>query len=75
VKPPPLPASVIYYAAIDGQQQGPFDRTVVEQKIKTGEINRATLLWHADLTEWTPAEKIAELSAVFANVPPPLPNA
>ena len=75
VKPPPLPSSVIYYAAIGGQQQGPFDRSVVEQKIKTGEINRTTLLWHADLAEWTPAEKIAELSAAFATVPPPLPNA
>lgn len=74
VKPPPLPQSTVYYAAIDGQQQGPFDRGSVEQKIKAGEIGRATLIWHADLSEWTPAEKIAELSAAFANIPPPLPR-
>ena len=74
VTPPPIPGSIVYYAAIDGQQKGPFDRSVVEQKIKTGEISRATLIWHADLVEWTPAEKIAELSMAFANVPPPLPK-
>ncbi len=72
--PPPLPASVGYYAAIDGQQQGPFDRSVIEQKIKTAEITRATLIWRADLVEWTPAEKVAELSGAFTAVPPPLPQ-
>ena len=75
VTPPPIPASLVYYVAIDGQQQGPFDRSVVEQKIKTGEINRATLIWHADLVEWTPAEKVAELSGAFAIGPPLLPKA
>jgi len=73
--PPLIPASAVYYVAIDGQQQGPFDRSVIEQKIKTGEINRTTLIWHADLSEWTPAEKIAELAGTFAAVPPPLPEA
>jgi membrane protease subunit (stomatin/prohibitin family) len=72
--PPPLPASVVYYAAIDGRQQGPFDRSVIEQKIKTAEITRATLIWRADLVEWTPAEKVAELSGAFTAVPPPLPQ-
>jgi len=75
VTPPPIPASIDYYVAIDGQQQGPFDRLVVEQKIKNSEINRSTLIWHADLAEWTSAEKIAELSGAFAIVPPPLPKA
>jgi hypothetical protein len=73
--PPPIPGPVVYYVAIDGQQQGPFDRSVVEQKIKTGEINRTTLVWHADLAGWTPAENVAELSGTFAVVPPPLPDA
>jgi hypothetical protein len=72
--PPPLPASVVYYAAIDGHQQGPFDRSVIEQKIKTAEITRATLIWRADLVEWMPAEKVAELSGAFTAVPPPLPQ-
>jgi len=73
--PPPIPPSVVYYVAMDGQQQGPFDRFVVEQKIKTAEINRTTLLWHAGLSGWTPAEKVTELASAFATVPPPLPKA
>jgi membrane protease subunit (stomatin/prohibitin family) len=72
--PPAIPTAVVYYVAIDGQQQGPFDRTAIEQKIKSGEIKRATLVWHADLTEWTPAEQVAELSVAFASIPPPLPK-
>ncbi|MGJ0490673.1 SPFH domain-containing protein [Methylobacter sp.] len=72
--PPPLPGSVVYYAAINGHQQGPFERPVLEQKIYSGEINRSTLVWHAGLAEWTPAEQVPELAGAFAQVPPPLPN-
>jgi hypothetical protein len=72
--PPPLPGSVVYYAAINGHQQGPFERPVLEQKINSGEINRSTLIWHAGLAEWTPAEQVTELAGAFAQVPPPLPN-
>ncbi len=73
--PTPIPAAIAYYVAIDGQQQGPFDRLVVEQKIKNGEINRTTLIWRADLVEWTSAENVAELSGALAILPPPLPKA
>ena len=72
--PPPIPASVSYYAAINGQQQGPFEKTWFEQKIKSGEITRSTLIWHAGLTEWTQAEKVPELAGIFAQIPPPLPK-
>ena len=72
--PPPLPASVVYYAAIDGRQQGPFEHPVLEQKINSGEINRSTLIWHTGLPEWTPAGQVPELAGVFALVPPPLPK-
>jgi len=73
--PPPIPASVSYYAAINGQQQGPFESSALEQKIKSGEIGRSTLVWHAGLTEWTSAEKVPELAGIFAMTPPPLPKA
>ena len=73
--PPPIPASASYYAASDGQQQGPFESSALEQKIKSGEIGRSTLVWHAGLTEWTSAEKVPELADIFAMTPPPLPKA
>jgi hypothetical protein len=47
---------------------------VLEQKINSGEINRSTLIWHAGLEEWTPAEQVPELAGAFAMVPPPLPK-
>ena len=72
--PPPLPASVAYYVAIDGRQQGPFERPVLEQKINSGEIKRSTLIWHTGLTEWTQAGQVPELAGIFALVPPPLPK-
>ncbi|WP_031434222.1 SPFH domain-containing protein [Methylomarinum vadi] len=72
--PPPLPDAIAYYVAINGQRQGPFQQDVMAQKIKSGEVGRATLVWHAGLTEWTPAGAVSELSEVFAMTPPPLPK-
>lgn len=71
--PPPIPASISYYIAIDGQQQGPFSDLQVQQKIKSGEIQRTTLVWHANLAEWTQAKQVPTLSDMFKHVPPPLP--
>lgn len=72
--PPPVPHSIAYYVAIDGQQQGPFRQDIMAQKIKTGEVDRSTLVWHAGLTEWTRADNVSELSGLFAMTPPPLPK-
>ncbi|MGR9044157.1 MAG: SPFH domain-containing protein [Gammaproteobacteria bacterium] len=72
--PPPVPGSIAYYAAINGQQQGPFEMSVLEQKIKSGEIGRSTLIWYAGLAEWTPAENVPELIGILGAMPPPLPK-
>ncbi|MGR9117267.1 MAG: SPFH domain-containing protein [Gammaproteobacteria bacterium] len=72
--PPPVPTSISYYVAINGQQQGPYEAAALEQKIKSGEVGRSTLIWHAGLTEWTHAEKVAELANMFVMAPPPLPK-
>lgn len=72
--PPPLPESTVYFLAIDGQQQGPFDLANLMQKIKTGEVTRQTLVWSQALVEWTPADKVAALASAFAPTPPPIPQ-
>lgn len=72
--PPPVPAGMSFYIAINGQQQGPFDQNTVNQKIQAGEIKFSTLVWHAGLTEWMPAENVTGLSVAFKNMPPPLPE-
>lgn len=70
--PPPLPASVQYFAAIDGKQAGPFDMAQLTQMISANTISRQSLVWKAGMENWTSAESIAELAPLFNNVPPPL---
>lgn len=74
ITPPPLPNTTVYFVAIAGQQQGPFNATELQEKIKIGEVGRNTLVWTESLTEWTPAEKVAGLTTAFALTPPPLPK-
>lgn len=72
--PPPLPGTAVYFVAIAGQQQGPFNSSQLREKIKTGEVGRNTLVWTETLVEWTAAEKVADLATAFAHMPPPLPK-
>ena len=74
VTPPPLPDSTVYFVAIAGHQEGPYELKVIEQKVRSGEINRDTLVWSAGMAEWTQAGRVPELSAAFVHMPPPLPG-
>lgn len=74
VTPPPLPAASVYFIAIAGQQEGPYEIKVIEQKIRDGAIQRDTLIWRAGMDEWASADQVTELVGLFANVPPPLPK-
>jgi membrane protease subunit (stomatin/prohibitin family) len=72
--PPPLPsAGAVWFAAIGGQQAGPFDETMLASQAKSGLIQRETLVWRPGMANWTAAREVAELSPLFASVPPPLP--
>jgi hypothetical protein len=44
------------------------------EKIKSGALTRDTLIWSKDLVEWTAAEKVAALAALFSHLPPPIPQ-
>lgn len=72
--PPPIPNSVPFFIALAGQQQGPFNLNELLAKIKTGEVNRDTLVWSQELVEWTAADKVGALTHAFAHIPPPLPK-
>jgi len=76
ISPPPLPGNTaVYFVAIAGQQQGPYNSSELLQKIKIGEVSRDTLVWTEALVEWTPAEKVPALTSAFTLMPPPLPKA
>ena len=71
--PPPLPGTISYFAAVGGQQAGPFDMQTLQSKVSSGEIGRTTLVWKQGMPQWTAAEQVVELSKLFVNLPPPLP--
>ncbi len=72
--PPPLPTGASYFLGIGGQQVGPFDMAILSAKVRDGSLTRSTLVWKQGMASWVPAETVAELQGLFANVPPPLPQ-
>ena len=73
--PPPLPTAAAWFAGINGKQEGPLDTAALAQKASAGEISRDTLVWKQGMASWTKVSDIAELSGIFAQVPPPFPPA
>ena len=71
--PPPLPKQASYYAAMNGQQAGPYDLPALSDKIKSGALDRSTLVWTNGMPQWIAAGSVAELASLFGAVPPPLP--
>ncbi|MBC8018263.1 MAG: SPFH domain-containing protein [Verrucomicrobia bacterium] len=72
---PPLPPQVQFYVAVNGQQAGPFDLAKLQQMARSGQLTRASLVWKQGMAAWDAAGQVAELSAAFAAVPPPIPPA
>lgn len=72
VTPPPVPTEVQFFVAVDGKQTGPFGISELVSKAQSGEFNRESKVWKAGMTEWASAGSVAELSSVFATVPPPI---
>lgn len=74
--PPPIPGAagaMAFFVAVGGQQTGPFDIAALQRQLAAGQFTRESLVWRAGMANWQPASGVAELAAVFANVPPPLP--
>ncbi len=71
--PPPIPQSVAFFVAVNGQQQGPFDLNTLATKSHDGSLARNTLVWKQGMPAWTPADQVPDLANLFASMPPPLP--
>ncbi len=74
VTPPPLPSAKSYFAALNGQQAGPFPLDELQRQAQAGQLTRATLVWTQGMAQWTAASEVAELTVLFAHLPPPLPG-
>jgi len=73
--PPPLPAQATFHVAVNGAQTGPFDMGTLQGQAGSGVLKRDSLVWKTGMAQWAKAGDVAELSALFAGVPPPLPPA
>ena len=72
--PPPIPNQGIqWFAAIDGQQAGPFDQSAVQSQIQSQKITRDTLIWRQGMDNWTKASEVPEVAGFFGSAPPPIP--
>lgn len=67
--PPPIP-TVVYYIAVNGQANGPFDITTLTQMANTGQITADSLVWKNGMTEWVKAGSVDELKGLFTVMPP-----
>jgi membrane protease subunit (stomatin/prohibitin family) len=72
--PPPIPnASIQYFVAVDGQQQGPFNLQAIDLMVKQGQLTRDMLVWKQGMPTWTKAGEAGDLTNFFGAIPPPLP--
>ena len=72
--PPPLPQPVAFFVGAEGKQAGPFDLPTLQSMASGGQLKRETLVWRQGMASWSKAGDVAELSSLFAAVPPPLPT-
>lgn len=72
--PPPIPQSPKFYAAIDGEQAGPFDEAALKRHIESGQVTRDTLVWSQGMDDWAKAADVEAVARHFGSTPPPLPS-
>jgi len=74
--PPPLPAAVQYYYAINGQQAGPVGFEQLRALFANRTVNKDTLVWKQGMDNWAAIKEMAELKVFLGgSTPPPLPGA
>ena len=71
--PPPIPGSVQYMIAVNGQQYGPYNVQQMQQMAQSGQINAQTLVWAQGMPQWVAAGSVPELAQLFMATPPPMP--
>jgi hypothetical protein len=60
----------IFYAIIDGKQEGPFSETEFARLITNKKVVKETYVWKPGMTNWQLAEKIPSVLQIVAVTPP-----
>ena len=67
-----------WFLVLNGAQAGPFMQDDVLARLRAGQIDRATLVFTAGMSQWTPLGQVPELAGAaasgFATPPPPPPG-
>ena len=74
--PPPLKNAPRFHVALADKADGPHTLETLGEMIGAGSLKRDTLVWSPEMTEWSAAEKVPGVAALFgerAATPPPLP--
>lgn len=73
--PPPMPAAVQYFYAVNGAQQGPVSFEQLQTLFAGRTVNRDSLVWKQGMAAWTALKDVEELKSFLGgNTPPPLPS-
>lgn len=67
--PPPVPV-IAYNVAVNGRATGPFELSILEQMVISGQLTKDSLVWKSGMTEWVKAGMVEELKSMFSTIPP-----
>ena len=59
-----------WYIAINGQQQGPFDKKYIQQALTSGQFSESTMVWADGYPNWVPISQVDELQQTSLIQPP-----
>jgi uncharacterized protein (TIGR00266 family) len=62
----------IWHIALNGQQQGPFNQTLIQQGLAAGTYTKETLVWRQGFANWLTIGQVPELQQTFAPPNPPM---
>jgi hypothetical protein len=60
----------VFYAIIDGKQEGPFSETEFSRLVASKKIVKETYIWKPGMIDWQLAEKIPSVLQIVAITPP-----
>lgn len=73
VAPPPMPTTVSYMLAVNGQQYGPYNMQQLQQMVASGQFTPQSMVWCNGMASWEPAASRQDLGVLFAPATPPMP--
>lgn len=61
-----------YYAVIDSQRSGPYNKNEFSNLITKKAINKESLVWRPGMSNWEVLEKVPDILMLVALQPPPI---